>query len=123
MFHKSAKGKIVNFDELVHKNATTIAVGNANLNARGDLVGRGGQVIETAEQRNAQSDAVITTTSRVSIQSEITSLKNARNQWVSPEVTNEAPVVDTAPIADVVDSVEERGPDAAKKPRKIVESE
>ncbi len=43
MFHKSAKGRIINFDELAHANAKTIAVGNANLTARGDLVGRAAQ--------------------------------------------------------------------------------
>lgn len=130
MFHKSAKGRVVNFDELVHRNATTIAVGNANLNARGDLIGPGGKVIETAEQRGKQGESMVTTTSKVSVQSEISSLKAARSQWagsevpVSEEVQEVAPAQEDAPgqaepVAEVVPEVVE----APKKARKITESE
>ena len=122
MFHKSAKGKVVNFDEMVLKNATTIAVGNANLNARGDLVGPGGRIIESAADRNAQSDMSVSTTTKVSIQSEISSLKNARSQWTASELPSEStPEMDQEPVADVIE--DQPIESSTKKPRKMTESE
>lgn len=43
--HRSARGAIINFDELARLNSDVIAIGNANLNARGDQLGQGGKVI------------------------------------------------------------------------------
>ncbi len=122
MFHKSARGKVINFDELVHKNAKTIAVGNANLNARGELIGRGGQVVETAEQRSAASTSVSTTTSKASIQSEISTLKNARNQWSPAEGL--VPVENIEEAQQFVEDQQDPLPSVeAKKKRNITESE
>jgi len=46
----SAKGQEINFDLLARQNETVVAVGNANLNARGDRLGHGGRIVETAEE-------------------------------------------------------------------------
>lgn len=119
MFHKSARGKTVNFDELVLKNAKTIAVGNANLNARGDLVGRSGQIVETVEERTVTN--VVTSSSKASIQSEIAALKAARNGWVNesiPDAESEAPVEQ-----DLTTATETPTSETPKKVRKITESE
>jgi len=43
--HRSARGAIINFDELARLNSDVIAIGNANLNARGDQLGQGGKII------------------------------------------------------------------------------
>jgi hypothetical protein len=47
--HKTARGSHLDFDRLKLMNETTIAVGNAGLNARGDLV-KGGRILKTKEQ-------------------------------------------------------------------------
>lgn len=47
---KSIKGKEVNFEALMLANPNAIALGNANMNARGDLLGKGGKVIKTREE-------------------------------------------------------------------------
>ena len=47
--HKSANGKIVDMDLLRQKNELTPAVGNARVNARGDELGPGGQIIKKRE--------------------------------------------------------------------------
>lgn len=49
--YKSNKGKIVDFQSLLAQYGDQPAVGNMNVNARGDLIGKGGQVIQTAEDR------------------------------------------------------------------------
>lgn len=48
--YTSAKGQEINFDLLARQNQHTVAIGNANLNARGDRLGPGGKIIETAEE-------------------------------------------------------------------------
>ncbi len=48
--HISARGVDINFDQLFLRNDKSLAVGNARMNARGDIIGPGGQIIETAEQ-------------------------------------------------------------------------
>lgn len=46
----SARGINIPFDQLFLRNEKVIAVGNGNMNARGDRIGAGGKVVETAEQ-------------------------------------------------------------------------
>jgi len=43
--HRSARGSIINFDELARLNSDVVAIGNANLNAQGDQIGKGGKII------------------------------------------------------------------------------
>lgn len=49
--YKTANGKIVDLDGLRLKNEDTIAVGNMRVNARGDELGPGGQVVKTRNER------------------------------------------------------------------------
>ena len=48
--YKSMQGKIVDMDLLRQKNELTPAVGNAKVNARGDELGPGGEIVRTREQ-------------------------------------------------------------------------
>ncbi len=43
--HRSARGAVINFDELARLNPEVVAIGNANLNAQGDQLGEGGKII------------------------------------------------------------------------------
>lgn len=47
---KSARGKEVNIDALRIANQYSVAAGNANVNARGDLLGKNGKVVKTREE-------------------------------------------------------------------------
>jgi hypothetical protein len=49
----SMRGEIVDFNKLRLRNAEKIALGNANMNAKGDIVGKNGIVIKTQEQIDA----------------------------------------------------------------------
>lgn len=53
--YKSARGKMVDMDKIKLANENTVAVGNMKVNARGDLIGAGGEV---AQGRNAIMDQV-----------------------------------------------------------------
>jgi len=48
--YTSVRGKEIDMEKLSLKHETTPAVGNAKLNARGDLLGAGGKVVKTREQ-------------------------------------------------------------------------
>lgn len=48
--HKSMRGKKVDMDLLRKRNELTPAVGNAKVNARGDELGPGGQIIRKREE-------------------------------------------------------------------------
>lgn len=45
IIHKTAKGKEVDMNKLVTQNELTVAVSNVKINARGDELGPGGQII------------------------------------------------------------------------------
>jgi hypothetical protein len=53
--YKSARGKMIDMDKIKLTNETATSVGNMRVNARGDLIGAGGQV---AQGRNALMDKV-----------------------------------------------------------------
>ena len=48
--YKSASGKRIDFDTLALKGEETIAVGNMGVNARGDKLGEGGEVVKKREE-------------------------------------------------------------------------
>lgn len=47
--YKTAKGKNVDLDLLIQRNELTPAVGNVRVNARGDELGPGGQIVRKRE--------------------------------------------------------------------------
>lgn len=48
--YRTAQGKMIDIDGLILTNEQTIAVGNMNVNARGDELGPGGAIKRTREQ-------------------------------------------------------------------------
>jgi hypothetical protein len=48
--YKTARGKEIDMIKLVKQNEMAVAVGNANVNARGDKLGPGGQIIKRREE-------------------------------------------------------------------------
>lgn len=52
--YRSMQGKVVDLGQLIAKNELIPAVGNANVNARGDELGPGGKIVRTREQIMAE---------------------------------------------------------------------
>ena len=48
--YRTAQGKTIDLDSIILTNEQTIAVGNMNVNARGDELGPGGQVVARRNQ-------------------------------------------------------------------------
>jgi ATP-dependent protease ClpP protease subunit len=44
------KGKILDMGQIMAQNEKTVAIGNARMNARGDMLGAGGQIVKRREQ-------------------------------------------------------------------------
>jgi hypothetical protein len=51
--YKSMQGKVVDMDQLLAKHELAPAVGNVRMNARGDLLGAGGKVVQPREEQVA----------------------------------------------------------------------
>jgi hypothetical protein len=52
--YRSAQGKMVDMTKLSQQHELTPAVGNAKLNARGDVLGPGGVIVQKREEAAAQ---------------------------------------------------------------------
>lgn len=52
--HITMRGEYIDMNRLRSVNADTPAIGNASLNARGDILGKGGVVLKTQEQIEAE---------------------------------------------------------------------
>lgn len=50
MVYRTMQGQIIDMDKLMQKHELTPAVGNANMNARGDKLGPGGKIVKTREE-------------------------------------------------------------------------
>jgi len=48
--YKSMQGKEIDIDSMRQRNENTVTVGNARVNARGDMLGAGGKIIKKAEE-------------------------------------------------------------------------
>lgn len=55
--HITMRGEVIDMNRLRSINADAPAIGNASLNARGDIIGRGGVVLKTQEQIEAEWEA------------------------------------------------------------------
>jgi hypothetical protein len=56
--YKSARGKMIDIDQVKLANEDTVAVGNMRVNARGDQLGAGGQVVAGRNEIQDQVHAV-----------------------------------------------------------------
>lgn len=48
---RTSKGKIIDLDALMKSQEGTISIGNMNVNAKGDRLGPGGEIIQSSEER------------------------------------------------------------------------
>jgi len=62
--HRSMRGKTVDMDLLRKRNELTPAVGNAKVNARGDEIGPGGQIVKKREDIVAEHYATANASAR-----------------------------------------------------------
>ena len=106
---KTANGKLLDMEALMAEHETTIAVGNARVNARGDQLGAGGEVVATVQEvatayyeenpravitQSTQEDLGVTQQSTLQADTLVANApveKQAFDDWVDPENTVETP--------------------------------
>lgn len=52
--YRTMQGKEIDMDKLRIKHETTLAVGNAKMNARGDEIGPGGRIVRKREESSVE---------------------------------------------------------------------
>lgn len=115
--HLSMKGEPVDFNKLRMQNGTQPALGNANMNARGDILNEQGIIIKTQEQIEEEW------ASKLAEQREITQPANIKDAASVAAAAGVSPIP-TPPAKQVDFSDKDFEPDnAAKTRRKIVESD
>ncbi len=83
---RSANGKMVDIDGLRLMNERTIAVGNMKVNARGDQLGQGGQIVQTRNQAmNQQYKIHSPSTSDIMAQADVPNLAPDGSSFDPPE--------------------------------------
>ena len=95
--HTTAMGKAFDMDQLRLKNEDTIAVGNMNVNARGDKLGAGGKLIKTRNELIRSYNNMVGAP-----------VADHANPGIDPTDVSPEPVLVT-PIADTTPPVVEQG--------------
>lgn len=54
--HVSYRGQVIDMELLKHQNQHAVAIGNLNMNARGDILGKGGVIVKTREEQLAEKE-------------------------------------------------------------------
>lgn len=94
--YKTAKGKTIDMGRLVSQNELAVAVSNVQINARGDMLGPGGQIIRK------QPDIPHVPSTGIPVERHVASPEPVApvvEQRVQPAISSPAPFVsDPAPI-------------------------
>lgn len=130
MKHKTNRGDEVDMAALVKANETTIAVSPGGaMNARGDLLGRGGRIIKHVEQRINETPPSATP-SKVNLTDKrrfSSMIGNAKKEAMKVEMHTEGLVTGGAPIitdhAESTESPEPQKPTKARRKRTTTKTE
>lgn len=95
--YKSAQGKSVDLGTIILQNEHVRAVGNMNVNARGDLLDNENRVIETKPRQIQRQNARITNVSATPVQ---TSIIRARKENKDPVEADENVQDDPVPVPE-----------------------
>lgn len=89
MKRKTSRGKYINFDDLIAQQPSTPALGNMKVNARGDRLGKGGEIVEsnTRRVRAYYRDNPLSSTSSTSLKDPVT--KTAPQKPLTPDLAGE----------------------------------
>jgi hypothetical protein len=95
--YKSAQGKSVDLGTIILQNEHVRAVGNMNVNARGDLLDNENRVIETKPRQIQRQNARTTNVSTTPVQ---TSVIRARKERKNPVESDSVNVPDSVPLPE-----------------------
>ena len=101
--YRTAQGKSVDLGTIMLQNEHVRAVGNMNVNARGDKLDHNNRVVETKPRQIQKQNSRTTNVSAEPVQTSATKAKKARREKTQAEVHHVAPthppVVEQTPVA------------------------
>jgi hypothetical protein len=101
--YRTAQGKTVDLGTIMLQNEHVRAVGNMNVNARGDKLDQNNRVIETKPRQIQRQNARTTNVSAEPVQTSATKAKKARREKAQAEAQHVVhappPVVEPTPVA------------------------
>jgi len=113
---KTNRGQVIDFDALVNTQGNKPAVGNMNTDGKGNVLGPGGEIVETNEQRVRKYLKDNPTVSKDAV-----SLKqDPIDQMDSPQ---DAGIVETKTAATAAENVRVAQPDPIEQPSEFDEPE
>lgn len=72
MVYRTYRGKIIDLEAIRRKHADTVAVGNMGVNARGDKLGPGGEIISPVQEKSRMHyDTTVISTETASIKGDM----------------------------------------------------
>jgi len=98
IIHKTAKGKVVDMQRLANQNELTLAVSNVKINARGDELGPGGEIIRKEFASPSGVPVQQSSGTHIPVQ------KTAPRQ-PAPRVQTPAPVIQEAVVQDALKDI------------------
>lgn len=101
--YRTNKGKLIDMEAMRVANERTVAAGNMGVNAKGDELGKGGEVVRTVRERVRPATAQRKQTARTSIKPPLKKKDTAVNTPVEQAPVEEAPkqefILDEEPIS------------------------
>jgi hypothetical protein len=109
--YRTAQGKTVDLGTIMLQNEHVRAVGNMNVNARGDKLDHNNRVVETKPKQIQKQNARTTNVSAEPVQTSATKAKQAKREKAQAEVHHHVvhtptPVVEHTPVAVVTPPVQ-----------------
>lgn len=102
--HTTYRGTSIDMDAMRRENEHVVAMGNGNVNAKGDLLARGGAIAKTADQIARENHRVLSTLSHGSLKERLP--ENAIEDVLKPAVTP-TPTPTPTPVKATVRKIKE----------------
>lgn len=93
--HKSYRGKPIDMSALEKANDKTTTVGNTNTNVAGDVIGRGGKIVETKKQKAVKHYNSKPTSSTAKV-----SIKDGKPEELVTKVKDKKPKASVTEVED-----------------------
>lgn len=119
--YKTAQGKTVDLGTIMLQNEHVRAVGNMNVNARGDKLDHNNRVVETKPRQIQRQNARSTNVSAEPVQTSATKAKKARREKAQAESKIEAVVPSLPVIEEIPQAVSAPPSQQVASPGKIPE--
>ena len=98
--YRSMQGRMIDIEKLRAANENTQAVGNMNVNARGDVLGKGGQIVTPKETVIKDLKVTVRQITKDDIKSR--NLPNQTSGLVVTKIANDSPLLSSVEVNSII---------------------